>query len=1055
MDVAISHCLPGRLRVAVSGLRDEPASAHRLQEKLKQIQGIQTVRCNPQTGRALILFDEARVSCAHILRCIEAWVTQWNQVRAELSNAEVAATAEAETEAHARPAMVHTRDNPFRNAVQANKRASSLNGGTPRGGAIIGGASTGSATMAHRAPFHAFDVQSLLAQLGTSLNGLTDAQVKERQAIWGTNKLPEPERPSTWRVFVKQFKELSTIILLGTSGLSFLMGERFSALCMLGILTVNAMIATWQEKRSEEIIGALRIEEDWRARVIRNGEETQVPTEDLVPGDIVLLEPGDKVPADIRILESWQLEVNESILTGESTPAAKQAGDLPPDTPLPERTNLLFMGTVVTRGRARGVVITTGTQTELGVLESLVRATGEEPTFLQRRVTQVSKWFILGAVAASAVVAVAGLLRGLPPLQLLISSVTLAASAIPEGLPLTITIALTAGVLHLSKRRAITKRLANLESLGRVTVICCDKTGTLTKNEMSVSELATVERCVRVSGDGYSAEGGFHLCGNKDEPYAVADDPDVRQLLMIGTLCNNARLGEQDEKPIGDPTELALLAAAAKANLSPLDWKRLREIPFDSVTRCMSVVCEENEQARVVCEEGTRLQKCTLFTKGAPEVVIPQCSSYLCNGEVFPMNDAVEERIQVENLRMAEQGLRVLAFAYRHVQEDENVLEITSEGLIYVGLVGILDPPKPGVAKSIAEARRLGIKPMMVTGDHPLTARAIATEIGIFQPGDRILTGRDIDQMSPEDLDRVIMEVSIFARVSPEHKLRIVEALQRQGQVVAMTGDGVNDAPAIRKADVGIAMGTSGTDIAKSAAGIVLGEDQFESIVDGVRAGRSIIANIRRAMGCLLSGNLAEVLVTAVSIVIGLPMPLIPLQILLMNILTDAIPAMVLATGPQHDVRCEPYQDVVDKDLYRNVIVRGCALGLGAVALFAGAVAAGVPLVIAQTMAYASLVVGQLIQTASWRRYETTRNVGFMQDRALLLATFGSAAALAATLYMPLFQTVFATAPLGLRHWAVVLSVSGCLTWCAQRYLGQRRQARTVMNPAPMAMASA
>jgi P-type Ca2+ transporter type 2C len=1043
MHVAISHCLPGRIRVAVPWIRNEPVSAYRLQTNLEQTPGIRSVHCNSLTGRALICFDETRISYAHIVRWIESWLAQWQHSRTQTSEAEVAAALEAETGAYASSPAVLARDNPW------------IRVQTPKEGRLNSGTLRGSGNTAPREPYHALDVQTLLERLGAKLNGLTDGQVKERQERWGLNELPEPERSSTFSVFVKQFKELSTVILLGTSGISFLMGERFSALCMLGILTVNAMIATWQEKRSAEIIGALRIEEDWRARVIRNGEEALVPTKELVPGDIVLLEPGDKVPADIRILESWQLEVNEAILTGESTPVAKQAGELPADTTLSERSNLLFMGTVVTRGRAKGVVVATGTETELGVVESLVRETGEEPTFLQKRVTEVSKWFILGAFVASVVVVVAGLLRGLPPLELLISSVTLAASAIPEGLPLTITIALTAGVLHLSKRRAITKRLANLESLGRVTVICCDKTGTLTKNEMSVRELATVDKCVRVSGDGYSADGHFHLCDNASEPYAAADDPDVRQLLLIGTLCNNARLGEENDKPIGDPTELALLAAAAKANLSPLDWKRLREIPFDSATRCMSVVCEENEQTRVVCEDGPRLQKCTLFTKGAPEVVLPKCSSYLHNGEIHPLTKAVEEQIQAENLRMAEQGLRVLAFAYRQVHEDENVLEISHEELVYVGLVGILDPPKTGVTKSIAEARRLGIKPVMVTGDHPVTARAIAAEIGIFQPGDRILTGHDIDQLSPEELDALIMEVSVFARVSPENKLRIVEALQRNGQVVAMTGDGVNDAPAIRRADVGIAMGCSGTDIAKSAAGIVLGEDQFDSIVDGVRTGRSIIGNIRRAMGCLLSGNLAEVLVTAVSIVIGLPMPLIPLQILLMNILTDAVPAMVLATGPQHDVRTEPYRDVVDRDLYRNVVVRGCALGLGAVALFAGAVAAGVPLACAQTMAYASLVVGQLIQTVGWRRYETTHKVGLLQDRTLLVATIGSAAALAGTLYIPALRTVFATAPLGLFHWAVVLGVSGGLTWCAQRYLSRPSRRNTVLDTGSIAVACA
>jgi Ca2+-transporting ATPase len=897
----------------------------------------------------------------------------------------------------------------------------------------------------HSEPFHALEVSELLDKLGSSISGLTSQQVSERLQMWGANVLASPEPPSSVRIFLNQFKDLSMLILLGTAGLSFVMGERFSALCMGGILVVNALVATWQELRSTTVIQALKMEDNSQTKVIRDGTEQLVSTKELVPGDVVLLESGDKVPADIRVMEAWNLEVNEAMLTGESVPVVKDTVLLPLDTPAGDRSNSLFMGTVVTRGRCKGVVVATGKATEIGQLDLLINEQEEEPTFLQQRVTQISKRFVIGAIVAASVVAVAGLLRGIPPVQLLISSVTLAASAIPEGLPLTITVALTAGVLTMSKRRAVIKKLANLESLGRVTVICCDKTGTLTKNEMTVKELVTVRHRIRVTGDAQS--GQFCLSDQPDVAFPVLDDADTRQLLTIGMLCNNARIGDEGTEPTGDPTEAALLTVAEKANLHPEIWKRQREIPFDSATRSMSVICEEDQQAHVVCEEGERLQRCTIFSKGAPEEILQKCTHYLAEGEVRPMTEEVNRQIREENLRMADQALRVLACAYRNVNDDEDPLQVVDNDLIYVGLMGMMDPPKEGVATGIQEARKLGIKPVMITGDHPFTARAIAAEIGIFQPGDRILTGKELDQLSQEDLDRLIVDTSIFARVSPEHKLRIVEAFQRIGEVVAMTGDGVNDAPAIRKADVGIAMGLKGTDITRGTAGIVLLEDHFHSIVDGVKGGRAIIGNIRKAMGCLLAGNLAEVLVTAVSIIVGLPMPLIPLQILLMNILTDAIPAMVLATGPQNDIPEKPYKDVIDRELYRTFATRGCVLGLGAVAVFAAALAAGMPLPLAQTMTYASLVVGQLMQTVAWRRYGTAGKGSLKKDRVLLTATIGSWLALAATIYVPGLRTVFATVPLGIPHWGMVFAVTGTLTWMAQRWIDWFSNRERSMSP--------
>lgn len=877
--------------------------------------------------------------------------------------------------------------------------------------------------------FHAMSAAAVMRKFDTGPKGLTLHQITERQALWGSNVLVPPSAPPAWRLFIQQFRELSTLILLGTAILSFMTGERFSALCMLCILILNAAVATWQEKRSTAVILALKTDEPLTSTVIRDGREHMVSTTDLVPGDIVLLAAGDKVPADIRIAESWGLETSEAMLTGESLPVMKQATTLTEQTALADRDNLLYMGTAITRGRCKGVVVAIGAQTQIGTLESLVNTREEKPTFLQTRVTQISKRFVVGAFVAASVVAVTGFMRGMPPMSLLISSVTLAASAIPEGLPLTITVALTAGILQMTRRRAVVKKLDHLESLGRVTVICCDKTGTLTRNEMTVKELVTVGQRLPMSNR------------------SALRHPDTAQLLTIGVLCNNAQLDASGQPSTGDPMEAALLAAAAQAGMQANAWKRQREIPFDASTRSMSVVCEEHEQTNVVCEDGARPLRCSVFTKGACEIILTKCTHYLQDGVPHPLSTEVEDRIRNENVQLANQALRVLAFAYRDVAADENPMEATDENLVFVGLMGMLDPPRDGVFDSIQRARRLGIRPIMITGDHPLTARAIGHELSIFCTGDQILTGLDIDRMTPDMLDREVVNTTVFARVSPQHKLQIVQAFQRIGEVVAMTGDGVNDAPAMHSADVSIAMGSKGTDITKGAAGIVLLEDHFHSIVDGVIRGRAIIGNIRRAMGCLLAGNLAEVIVTAVSIVIGLPMPLIPLQILLMNILTDAVPAMVLATGSQTDVPDQPYRDVIDAALYKTVVIRGCVLGLGAVAVFASALAAGMSLPLAQTMTYASLVVGQLILTAAWRQYEQVRKVRLHTDRVLLGASIGSWLALAATIYVPALRAVFATVPLRLHHWGIVLVVTGALAWCSQWWISRSVPVRIVPSP--------
>lgn len=863
-------------------------------------------------------------------------------------------------------------------------------------------------------PFFAMNTDAVLQQFHSRVQGLNAQEVLEKRKQFGLNVLQAAPPPNPLQVFLGHFKDLSALILLGASGLSFVMGEPFNALIMGGILVVNAMIGTWQELRSGNVLQALKNEDHSRARVLRDGKEQKVLMQDLVPGDIVLFEAGEMVPADIRILEANNMEVNEAMLTGESLPVAKLATAMELETQMSDRNNMLYMGTLVTRGTGKGIVVATGDATEIGAIQSLLQTEEEPPTPLQIRVSEISKRFLIGAFAAGGVVIAAGLLRGIPPLELLLSSVTMAASAIPEGLPLTITIALTAGVMRMAKQKTVVRKLSSLESLGRVTVICSDKTGTLTRNEMTVKEMTTVNRHIAVGGEGY-----------------VAVDQDMQQLLTIGLLCNNASLERNGEefKAMGDPTEIALLAAGRKAELDVSHWIRHHEIPFDSYTGSMSVVCQEGETS----------ENCHIFTKGSTEAVLKKCTYYQQNGQIYPLTDEIREQIEAENMQMAKKALRVLAMGYRELADGETPKEALDEGLIFVGMMGMIDPPKEEVAASIEEVCRLGVKPVMITGDHPVTASAIGEQLGIYRQGDRVLTGEDLERLSAAELAALVKDTTVFARVTPEHKLRIVEAFQSNGEVVAMTGDGVNDAPAIRKADVGIAMGAKGTEVTKDTAGIVLLEDGFHSIVEGIKEGRTIIGNIRKAIGCLLTGNLAEVLVGAAAVVVGLPMPLIPLQILLMNLLTDALPAMVLATDPQRTGSESTYKDVADRSMYRTVVTRGTILGLGSLTVFAGALMTGAALPVAQTMAFATLVAGQLIQTVAWRRHEAVRKVSLREDRPLFLAMGVSWFALLMAMYLPSLQGIFATVPLGITQWAAVLAAAGSVTTLSSLLL-QRRQ---------------
>jgi magnesium-transporting ATPase (P-type) len=805
-------------------------------------------------------------------------------------------------------------------------------------------------------------------------------------------------------------------------------------------LLLNAGVGTAQERKAEKVIDALNEYHPPLCKVLREGSTQEVDGSMLVPGDIVVLEAGDRVPADLRLLKVWNLEANETALTGESLPVPKQIQLLSSDCPLAERSNMLYMGTDITRGKGIGLVVGTGMNTEIGYLMSLMKGQENLATPLHDRVTGISKKFVKYAAIAGGIVFAVGFLRGNPLTQLAGTSITLAASAVPEGLPITITIALSAGIARMAKKNAVVRKMSAIETLGRTTVICTDKTGTLTKNEMTVKRIATLTKAWDVSGDGYEPKGELHLL-YKNEVAATelsigTEDPELQKIVRIGLLCNNSELLENEGNWSikGDPTEGALLSLSGKLSHQPEEikrWQRVHEVPFDSNSGTMTVVCRDHNQEQD--------QECFIFCKGSVESILTRSRWVQVNGEVRPLTAEAKAIILKQNLQLAEEALRVLGFAYCPTKWLDGQPPQLDDELIYVGLTGMMDPPKPEAEQSIREADALGIKTVMITGDHPATAIAIAQRLGFGERARQVLTGIELDQLSQEILIDRIEDIAIFARVTPEHKLRIVQAFQARGHVVAMTGDGVNDTPAIKQANVGIAMGRNGTEVAKATADMVLLQDGFDTILAGVKEGRTIIGNIRKAIGCLLTGNLAEILVTATAVIIGLPMPLVPIQILLMNLLTDAIPAMILAINPGaqdgDNAAAPPRQDVVDRQLYQKVITRGILLGAASLTLFAVTLGSGVPLPVAQTVAFTTLVMGQFAQTLSWRKEGSTPAQPAVKDRYLLLGMGGSLLALLGTLYIPSLSRFFHTAPLGASHWVAVLLIASLVSLVSKPFL--------------------
>jgi P-type Ca2+ transporter type 2C len=757
--------------------------------------------------------------------------------------------------------------------------------------------------------WHTQSVEEALNLLQTdSENGLTDSQVIQRREQYGLNELEETGGRSPWEILWDQFTNIMLVMLIAVAIVSAILDLRSNnfpkdAIAIFAIVVLNGLLGYVQESRAEKALAALKKMSSPKVRVIRSGDIFEITSQELLPGDIMLLEAGVQVSADGRLLEAQSLQIREAALTGEAEAVNKQAVlQLAEDASLGDRLNMVFLGTEVIQGRGKVLVTGTGMQTELGKIAAMLQSVETEPTPLQQRMTQLGNVLVSGSLILVAIVVVGGVIsQGFKLFeQLLEVSLSMAVAVVPEGLPAVVTVTLALGTQRMVRHQALIRKLPAVETLGSVTTICSDKTGTLTQNKMVVQWLSTATGALEVTGEGYAPIGDFRSLQSGVSTQDRLESLDFQTLLVSCAICNDAILKQEGQmwEILGDPTEGALLSLAGKAGIFKESWAqqfpRLLEFPFSSERKRMSVVVE-NTAYRIGDLD------LLMFSKGSSELLLGRCDRVQIGDRIEPLSAERQQQILDENNQMAAKGLRVLGFAYKPLADlPPEGSEATSEqGLIWLGLVGMLDAPRPEVRRAVAQCRQAGIRPVMITGDHQLTAQAIAYDLGVAQPGDLVLTGQQLQKLSQAELEQQVGKVSIYARVSPEHKLRIVQALQKQGQFVAMTGDGVNDAPALKQADIGVAMGITGTDVSKEASDMVLLDDNFATIVRAVQEGRVVYTNIRRFIKYILGSNIGEVLTIAAAPIMGLGgVPLSPLQILWMNLVTDGLPALALAVEP-------------------------------------------------------------------------------------------------------------------------------------------------------------
>ncbi len=923
--------------------------------------------------------------------------------------------------------------------------------------------------------WHSVSVDDALARTGSRAAGLSQEEVQERLREHGPNELTEAGAKNPWLILLEQFTSLLIIILIIAAAISAVLGDLEDAIAIVAIVILNGFLGFRQEYKAEKTMSALRKLAAPVVRVRRDGRVTEIPAANLAPGDVVLLEAGNLIPADARLIVSAGLRVQEAALTGESEPVEKTTDPLPQeDVPLADRLNMVFMGTAATYGRGEAVVVATGMDTELGRIAGMIQGAKVETTPLQTRLAQLGKWLAVAALVLVAVIFAEGLLRGEDVRIMFLTAVSMAVAAVPEGLPAIVTVSLSLGAQRMLKRQALIRRLPAVETLGSVTVICSDKTGTLTENRMTVVILDVAGHEVNLMQEmrrGRPAPLAAMDAGRAAD--LLQDKPSVALLAAGGVLCNDSVLqptsvgrtsdeASEQFRALGDPTESALVIAGAQLGiLKPhleASFPRVGEIPFDSDRKLMTTVHARPSETIFGLEEledflAAQDAPLVSFTKGALDSLLPRCGGVWDGERVTPLNDMARERIDRANRDLALGGIRVLAVGFKALREDQREQPAGWEqDVLLVGLVGMIDPARPEAREAVLTAKSAGIRPAMITGDQPLTAVSIAAQVGIVEQEDvdggrvHVLTGVDLSDLSSEELNAAVGDVSVYARVTPEQKLKIVEALQNRGHVVAMTGDGVNDAPALQKANIGVAMGITGTDVAKEAAAMVLMDDNFATIVAAVKEGRAIYDNIRKFIKYLVATNVGELAVMLIAPFLGMPLPLLPLQILWMNLVTDGLPGLALGFEP-------PERNVMQRPPHppsESIFARG----LGIHILWAGPLMGMVALITGwfywragdpgwQTMLFTVLTLSQMFHVMAVRLdRESLFVAGPLSNPLLFGAVILTLLLQFALIYVPFLQDVFDTVALSVSHLLIAFALSSIIFWMIemQKWLERRRE---------------
>lgn len=883
--------------------------------------------------------------------------------------------------------------------------------------------------MAEEQSWYRLGAEDVLRTLKSGRGGLNRVEARKRLEQYGANELVAKKGISPWALFLQQFKSFLIIILIIAVALSAILGEVVDAVIIGIIILFASGLGFVQEYRAERAMEALRRMAAPTASVRREGKEVEIPARELVPGDIIILRTGDRIAADARLIEAVNLKTNEAALTGESAPVEKINTTIQDEVGIGDRHNLVYMGTAVINGRGSAVVTATGMATEFGKIASLLQAVKTERTPLEINLDRTGKWIAIGALSLCFLLAGLGVARGHELLEMFIWGIALAVAAVPEALPAVVAISLALGVRRMAKRHALIRKLPAVETLGSTTFICSDKTGTLTQGKMTVRRIYADDRSVDVSGVGYEPEGEFYVGG---EPVGVEAESALERLLQIGALCNDTALTASGRiwEVSGDPTEGSLLVTAAKAGLWPEElnrqFPRLGEIPFSSERKRMTTV-HQTPEGRVS------------YSKGAPELVLGSCRYVYANGRERELTDEDRESLISVGRGMSDDALRVLGLAYKRLADSGEITEAIEQDMVFTGLAGMIDPPREEAKEAIKRCDQAGVKSVMITGDHKTTAVAVARELGLLKEG-LTLTGVELDGLSQEELEDMVERIEVYARVSPAHKLRVVEALAKRGHVVAMTGDGVNDAPALKKADIGIAMGITGTDVTTEAADMVLTDDNFASIVAAIEEGRGIFSNIKKYLMYLLSSNIGEILLMAGAILfgplLGLPagaIPLVAIQILWVNLATDGLPAIALSVDPPDPdlMKQKPRprgQGVFTREVLILMTVGGvwsCLVNLG---VFKWALDADRGMLEAQALCFLTLVLIQFFKAYNFRSdKQSIFKIGIFKNKWLNIAIPWEIALLVVIVYTPVLQHSFHTFPLGGFDWLIVVLLAATI----------------------------